>query len=180
MKLTLGSCLSLADGWVQFTCTENHTLNQRTFVVCLQLDACSVALESGLWQWQWVSSCAKNGLCWHKGRGHGPNSRQQCQHQHVEQQQSFPPQPSKADRTAQAQLLSPPRRARQVRITRGCAEPPEKSRQAEPALCPSASELSDQAKEHNFSWTFVIQTQRLPKHTTRFLSEGMGEKILTS
>lgn len=91
MKLTLGSCLSLADGWVQFTCTENHTLNQRTFVVCLQLDACSVALESGLWQWQWVSSCAKNGLCWHKGRGHGPNSRQRCQHKHVEQQQSFPP-----------------------------------------------------------------------------------------
>lgn len=70
MKLTLSSCLSVADGWVQFTCIENYTLKQRTFVVCLQLDACSLAVESGLCQWQQVSSCAENGSCWHKDTGH--------------------------------------------------------------------------------------------------------------
>lgn len=35
MKLTLSSCLSVADGCVRFTRFENDTLKQRTFVVCL-------------------------------------------------------------------------------------------------------------------------------------------------
>lgn len=101
-KLTLSSCLSIADGWVQFTCIENYTLKQRTFVVCLQLDACSVAVESGLCRWQQAaSSCAENGL-W-LAQGHGPcpsiarpSSRQQCQHKHMKEQPKLPsPSPIK-------------------------------------------------------------------------------------